>query len=196
MTTNRNGGLWNVSRPALLGAGLTLLAGGMIGAAMMRPGAAISAVTAANPGREFAGTINDVDSRVDPGSRTVKVRALIDNKSGDLKPGMLMTVSVQSNPRMALAVPEMSVLEKADGSSVFKVVQKDGKTVAAPTSVTLGARAAGWVEIVSGLAAGDQIVVEGVQRARPGQPIRIDKPKPNAGGGVKPAASAAAAARL
>jgi membrane fusion protein (multidrug efflux system) len=121
---------------------------------------------------------------------------LIDNKSGDLKPGMLMTVSVQSNPRMALAVPEMSVLEKADGSSVFKVVQKDGKTVAAPTSVTLGARAAGWVEIVSGLAAGDQIVVEGVQRARPGQPIRIDKPKPNAGGGVKPAASAAAAARL
>jgi len=162
----------------------------------MRPGAALSAVTAAYPGREFAGTINDVDSRVDPGSRTVKVRALIDNKSGDLKPGMLMTVSVQSNPRMALAVPEMSVLEKADGSSVFKVVQKDGKTVAAPTSVTLGARAAGWVEIVSGLAAGDQIVVEGVQRARPGQPIRVDKPKPNAGGGVKPAASAAAAARL
>jgi hypothetical protein len=41
MTTNRNGGTWNVSRPALLGAGLALLAGGMIGAAMMRPGVAI-----------------------------------------------------------------------------------------------------------------------------------------------------------
>jgi membrane fusion protein (multidrug efflux system) len=162
----------------------------------MRPGAALSAVTAAYPGQAFTGTINDVDSRVDPASRTVKVRALIDNKSGALKPGMLMTVSVQSNPRMALAVPEMSILEKADGSSVFKVVQKDGKTVAAPAPVTIGARAAGWVEIMTGLKAGDQIVVEGVQRARPGQPIRVDAAKPTAGGGGKPAASAAGAARL
>jgi membrane fusion protein (multidrug efflux system) len=162
----------------------------------MKPGAALSAVTAAYPGQEFMGEINDVDSRVDPASRTVKVRALIDNKSGTLKPGMLMTVSIQSNPRMALAIPEMAILEKADGSSVFKVVQKEGKTIAAPAPIKLGARAAGWVEILSGLNAGDQIVVEGVQRARPGQPIRLDAVKPTAGGGVKPAASAPAAARL
>jgi membrane fusion protein (multidrug efflux system) len=156
----------------------------------MRQGAPLEAITAAHPGRAFKGVIAEVDSRIDPATRTVKVRALIDNTAGALKPGMLMTVAVQANARMALGVPEMAVVERADGASVFKIVQKEGKTVAAPAKVKLGSRSDGFIEIVDGLKEGEQIVVEGVQRARPGQPIRVDQSGP----GGAPAKAAAAAA--
>lgn len=170
--------------------------------ARMKPGATLRAATAAYPGRDFTGRIDNVDSRIDPRTRTVKVRAVIANKSGDLKPGMLMTVNVDANPRKALAVPEMAVIETMDGASVFKVVEKDGKTIAKPAEVKLGGRSGGFVEVLSGLAAGDRIVTEGVQRARPGQPIRADAiaadgapEKPDGLAGGKPP-SAASAARL
>lgn len=168
--------------------------------ARMKRGAALEATTAAYPGRVFSGRIDDVDSRIDPQTRTVKVRALIANTTGALKPGMLMTVNVAANPRRTIAVPEMAVIETMDGASVFKVVEKDGKTIAKPSDVKLGARSGGFVEILSGLAAGDRIVTEGVQRARPGQPIRVDAigpdgapEKPDGLAGGKPAAAAAAA---
>lgn len=164
----------------------------------MPRGAELTATTAAYPGQTFSGRIDDVDSRIDPRTRTVKVRAIIANQSGALKPGMLMTVNVAANPRSTIAVPEMAVVETMGGASVFKVVDKDGKTIAKPTDVTLGARAGGYVEVLAGLAAGDRIVTEGVQRARPGQPIRIDAIAPDGapeknGAPEKPAATAAGA---
>jgi hypothetical protein len=103
---------------------------------------------------------------------------------------MLMTVEIQSNPREALAVAEMAVLEQADGAFVFRVLDKDGKTVVERAKITLGARAAGFVEVRDGLTAGERIVTEGVQRVRPGQPIKIAPPPANA----KPAQSAQAVA--
>lgn len=172
----------------------------------MLRGADLTAVTAAYPDKTFSGRIADVDSRIDPQTRTVKVRAIIENTTGALKPGMLMTVNVAANPRRTIAVPEMAVIETMDGASVFKVVEKDGKTIAKPTKVKLGARAGGYAEVLAGLAEGDRIVTEGVQRARPGQPIRIDAIGPDgapekaaaAASGAPPGipAAAASAARL
>ena len=162
----------------------------------LKRGVKLSAQTAAYPGRTFSGEIDDVDSRISPTTRTVKVRALINNRAGDLKPGMLMTVDIQSNPRKALGVPEMALLERIDGVSVFKVVDKDGQTVVAPAKVEIGQRYNGFVEVTKGLNAGDRIVVEGVQRARPGQPVRVDDPKGDGPPGAKPATAAAPSARL
>ncbi len=158
--------------------------------AKLKSGVSISATSAASPGRVFTGVIDSIDSRVNPTTRTVRVRAILPNADTALKPGMLMTVEIQSNPREALAVAEMAVLEQADGAFVFRVLDKDGKTVVERAKITLGARAAGFVEVRDGLTAGERIVTEGVQRVRPGQPIKIAPPPANA----KPAQSAQAVA--
>lgn len=145
--------------------------------AQARVGAAIAARSSAQPEREFTGTVAEVDTRVNPQSRTLRVRAIIPNRDGALKPGMLMRVEIRSNPRRALAAPEVAVLERSDGSYVFQVSERDGRPVAVPVLVRTGQRVGGLVEILDGVPEGARIIVEGVQRARPGQPVRILGPE-------------------
>ncbi|MDZ4775906.1 MAG: efflux RND transporter periplasmic adaptor subunit [Alphaproteobacteria bacterium] len=151
----------------------------------IRAGSEIAATTTAHPGKTFTGRVADIDSRVNTQSRTVRVRAIIPNREGLLKPGMLMSVEARSNPRQALGAPEIAVLERADGSYLFTLEEKEGKPTAALTFVRTGKRSGGLVEIVSGAELGTRIVVEGVQRVRSGQAVRIE---------VRPAAVAPAAA--
>jgi membrane fusion protein (multidrug efflux system) len=151
----------------------------------IRAGSEIAAVTPAHPGKTFTGRVSDIDSRVNTQSRTVRVRAIIPNREGLLKPGMLMSVEARSNPRQALGAPEIAVLERADGSYIFALEDKDGKPTAALTFVRTGKRSGGLVEILSGVAPGTRLVVEGVQRVRSGQAVRIEA-RPTA---VAPAAT-------
>ncbi len=137
--------------------------------ARLRAGVAISARTAAYPDRTFTGTIANVDSRIDPATRTVRVRALLPNQDGALRPGMLLTVEVRSNPRQALAIPEIALLENADGPSVYRVVG----AAAQLTRVEIGQRSGGMAEVLSGLGAGDLVITEGGQSVRPGQPVSV-----------------------
>ena len=142
--------------------------------AQLQTGVAITARTAAFRDRTFEGLIAQVDSRVDPATRTMRVRAILQNSDGALRPGMLMTVEVRSNPRDALAVPEIAVLEQVDGSYVYRVqAGQGGGQRAELTKVQTGQRSGGMAEIVSGVGEGDQIVTEGVQNLRPGQPVRV-----------------------
>lgn len=133
-------------------------------------GATLQAETAAYPGLVFSGSVDQVDSRIDPQSRSVRARAILPNRDRALKPGMLMTVRVQANPRQALAVPETALVERGEGVFVYRVTEGDSAT-AELVRVDAGQREVGLVEILSGLSQGDQIVIEGVNRVRPGQPI-------------------------
>ena len=139
-------------------------------------GVAVVAHTASQPDRAFTGEVTDVDTRLNPQSRTLRVRAMLPNRDGALKPGMLMTVELRSNPRDTLAAPEIAVLERSDGSYLFTLENRDGHDVVVPMLVATGRRSGGLVEIVSGVPEGARIVVEGVQRARPNQPVRIVPP--------------------
>lgn len=141
--------------------------------ARLRQGAAISVRTAAFPDRVFNGTIQNIDSRIDPGTRTVRVRALLPNPGEQLRPGMLMTVDVRANPHDALAVPEVAVLDEGDSSFVFRVAPGDNGQSVERVNVQTGQRSDGLVEIVSGLAEGDLVVTDGVQAVNPGQPVRV-----------------------
>lgn len=154
-------------------------------------GAPIVARTTAIAGRAFSGRIADVDTRLNPQSRTLKVRAIIPNADRALKPGMLMSVEIRSNPRVALAAPEIAVLERSDGSYLYVLAERDGKSVVAPTLIQTGRRGGGLVEIVSGVQDGAKIVVEGVQRARPGQPVKIVETRPALEATPSPAAAPA-----
>jgi len=136
-------------------------------------GVAIVARTAAYPNRSFTGAIADIDSRVDPATRTVRVRAILPNRDETLRPGMLMIVEVRSNPREALAIPEIAILDQADGAYVFRIVSGDAGQTVDRVRIEAGQRSGGMVEILSGLSEGDQVVTEGVQSVRPGQPVRL-----------------------
>jgi membrane fusion protein (multidrug efflux system) len=139
----------------------------------VRSGVDVVATSAAYPGETFSGQVDDIDSRVDPRTRTVKVRAMLDNQDRRLKPGMLLNVRVRTGERSAIAAPEMALLEEGASVYVFRVVEDEGRTTVARAPVTLGARADGMAEILSGLEAGDRVVTEGVQRVRPGMPISV-----------------------
>src|SRR5215217_6618304 len=77
--------------------------------AVIRPGQTIEAVSAAYPDQPFRGTIRTIDPVVDPATRAVTVRALIPNPDRRLRPGMMMTVGIESAPRNALSVPELAI---------------------------------------------------------------------------------------
>lgn len=135
----------------------------------------INAHTAAWPGEDFAGRVTSIDSRIDPVTRAVTVRAEVPNAERRLKPGMLMTLSVSANERDALVIPEIAVQAIRDRNFVFRAGD-DGK--AQQVFVTLGARRAGQVEVLDGLAPGDRIVTEGLVRVRPGVALRLRDQQP------------------
>lgn len=131
----------------------------------LAPGQTVSARSAAWPDREFTGIVRTIDSRVDPVTRAVTVRAEIPNPERELRPGMLLTLRVFQPERQALVVPEISVIQVAQDAHVFRV-KADGTVE--QVGVELGQRRGGEVEVVGGLAAGDRIVVDGTVKLRDG----------------------------
>jgi membrane fusion protein (multidrug efflux system) len=128
-------------------------------------GQQITARSAAWPGEDFAGVVSTLDSRIDPVTRSVQVRAEIPNPKRQLRPGMLMTVQLFRPERQVLAIPELALLQVGSTAFVYRVDQAGSVEQA---NVTIGARRRGEVEIVSGLQAGDRIIVEGTVKVRPG----------------------------
>ena len=105
-----------------------------------------------------------MDSRVDPGSRTLKLEATLPNDADVLRPGMAMTMalSIPGEPRPA--VPSLAVQWDRQGSFVWKL---DGDVVHRMPAQII-ARRSGTVVLAADLAAGDDVVVEGVLRLREG----------------------------
>ena len=159
--------------------------------AKLKEGLAVEARSDAWRGEVFRGQILSVDSRVDVATRSVTVRAAVENTDGRLLPGMLLTLSVLQSEREALVVPEISVQQNGTLSFVYRV---DADGVAQMAPVTLGAREAGRVEVLEGLAAGDRVVVDGTVKLRPGQRI-TEAATSEPAGAPAPAATAAAPAR-
>jgi tRNA(Leu) C34 or U34 (ribose-2'-O)-methylase TrmL len=77
----------------------------------------IRARTAAYPSEDFKGKVSSIDSRLDPVSRAVTVRARIDNSDGRLKPGMFMTVRLMREEAPALLIPEQALHRTPDGAA-------------------------------------------------------------------------------
>jgi membrane fusion protein (multidrug efflux system) len=134
----------------------------------LRVGQSVAARTNAWPGRSFSGKVVSVDSRVDPATRSVTVRALVPNREARLKPGMFLAVSVAQDQRPALVIPEEALVPEQARQFVYVL---DGTKVA-KREVTLGRREPGFVEIASGLAAGDVVVIEGTLKLRDGVAVR------------------------
>jgi membrane fusion protein (multidrug efflux system) len=145
----------------------------------VRPGLPVNAVTAGLRGRTFEGKITKLDSRVDPATRSMFVRAEIPNSDGALKPGMFMTVTLQGDVLPAQLVPEAAIVPEQGRAFVFVI--EDG--VAHRREVGVGRRRPGEVEITKGLKEGERIVVDGTQNLRDGAKVH-DQAVPDKDHGV------------
>ncbi|MGH8165794.1 MAG: efflux RND transporter periplasmic adaptor subunit, partial [Woeseiaceae bacterium] len=121
------------------------------------------------PDRSFAGTVESIDTRLDPVARSVQVRAVLANPDGALKPGMFLTVDLQRDRGEVLVAPEEAIVPERDEQYVFQVV--DGKAV--KRQVVLGRRVPGLVEITGGIAAGDLLITEGTHKVRDGSAVEV-----------------------
>lgn len=139
----------------------------------LRAGLPIVAQSDAYPDRSFPGRIALLDTRVDERTRAITARAEIPNPSGVLRPGMMMKVTIEQGQRMAPAAPEAAVQFEADTAYAYKIVTEGDQTIAQRTTVRRGVNEGGYVEILEGLAAGDRIVANGVNRVQPNAPVRI-----------------------
>jgi membrane fusion protein (multidrug efflux system) len=153
--------------------------------ANVQRGQTITAKAAAYPDMLFSGRIDAIDPVVSAQTRTATLRATIPNRGAMLKPGMLMTVNIESDARTAVAVPELALVREGNTSFVYTI---DAKQKARRTAVKTGARDGNLVEIVEGLAAGDRIVSEGVVKLSDGAQVRL---KAAGGAGVDKAPDAA-----
>ena len=117
-----------------------------------------------------AGKVDFVDNTVDPATGTITVRALFDNPDGMLLPGQYVTVMVtRSKPKLMTVVPQSAILEDHDGPYVLIVdKQNRARMRRVKTGPVVGAS---WA-IESGLTLGEMVIVQGVQKARPGQLVK------------------------
>ena len=136
----------------------------------LKNGMNVSAQSAAYPDRNLTGTVTAISSRVDPETRTLMVRAQIPNPDGLLKPGMLLTVDLIKDQSQSLIIPEEAVILEKDKK--FTLVVTPENRVEKKEIVT-GRRSPGKVEVINGLNAGHQVIVQGITRVRPGIPVKV-----------------------
>lgn len=136
----------------------------------IEPGLKVLAHSAAFPDHEFAGAVSSVDTRVDPVSRTVRVRSEMPNPDGHLRPGMFLTVTLLNDTIEALLIPERALIPERSIQYVYVVGENE---IVEKRTVQIGRRRPGEVEILSGLSAGERVIVDGTQKAREGQPVSI-----------------------
>lgn len=124
--------------------------------------------TPAFPDKTYTGTIVAISPAINEQSRSFTVRAMIKNENLDLRPGLFANVLLEvGKNEQALLVPEQALIPQGQQYFVMKVV--DGKVVQNP--VTIGQRRKAEVELTSGIAKGDVVIIAGQIKLRPGAPV-------------------------
>ncbi len=139
----------------------------------LQTGQSVTIKTEAFPGEKFLGAITAVAPSIQLSGRSAVVRARLDNNEKKLVPGQFAQVQVElSKAEPVLMIPEQAVWPSGEQKMVFVV--KDGKAELVP--ITIGAREPGWVTVVSGLTAGQQVITAGQSKLFPGAPVMVAKP--------------------
>jgi RND family efflux transporter MFP subunit len=138
-------------------------------AAAVTPGMPVEARSVSRPGQVFQGSIEAVDSRVDQASRTIRIRAKIDNPDDVLRAGMSFNVVMRFPGDQYAAVNPLAVQWDGEGSFVWQIV--DNKSV--KTRVTIVQRNSDQILVDASLKEGDVVAVEGLQRVREGGTVEI-----------------------
>jgi len=123
------------------------------------------------PDEVFRAKVTMVSPTLDPRTRTLRVKAVLPNPEGRIRPGLFAHVDLGLSARPdAVVVPEDAIVQRADGSVLFRVgTDERAERVAVETGVMLD----GWVEIREAVRAGDRIVVRGHQQLENGEPVSV-----------------------
>jgi membrane fusion protein (multidrug efflux system) len=138
-----------------------------------------------------AGRLSFVDTSVEPGSGTVRSRAIFDNADRRIVPGQFVRVRIEGIAEQdAVSVPRRAVMSSAQGSFVWVVGKGD---VVELRPIQLGGETGGRALVADGLAGGERVITEGVLKVRPGVQVKVAAPAPAtpAQGQSPPAAGAA-----
>lgn len=127
------------------------------------------ALAVSSQDRKFSAVVRAVDPQIDSETRTLIVRADVDNAGRVLMPGNYARVELVSRQENALVVPSIAVLQSLDTISVFTV--EDG--IAVRHEVETGHRDRQSVEILRGIEAGAEVITSGIQNVREGQPVKV-----------------------
>ncbi|MEC9462421.1 MAG: efflux RND transporter periplasmic adaptor subunit [Pseudomonadota bacterium] len=138
-------------------------------AAAVTPGMPVEASSVSRPGQVFKGSVEAVDNRVDEASRTIRIRAKIDNPNDVLRAGMSFNVVMRFPGDQYAAVNPLAVQWDGEGSFVWQIV--DNKSV--KTRVTIVQRNSDQILVDSSLTEGDVVAVEGLQRVREGGAVEV-----------------------
>ena len=136
----------------------------------VKVGQAVEATSVARPGQVFSGAVEAIDNRVDRASRTLRMRARINNASDELRAGMSFSVGMRFEGNQYPAVDPQSVQWDSQGSFVWRVVEQKSSKV----RVSIVQRNPDYVLVKGNLADGDLIVTQGLQRVREGGPVRSE----------------------
>ena len=117
----------------------------------------------------YKGKIDGVASRINAETRSILTRVKIDNPDNELIPGSLLEITLSTNKRDSLSVPDTSIILEGNKAYVYKV-SKDN--IANRSEIQIGLRNDGKVEVTSGLNEGDIIVAEGLKKVRPNGKIK------------------------
>jgi membrane fusion protein (multidrug efflux system) len=158
----------------------------------VHPGQSVGVRVAPYPDEVFAATVSVVAPTIDPVSRTLRVKAQLANADGRLRPGLFARadLGVARRPNV-LMVPEESVLQRADGSVVFRFAES-GRVER--RVIQTGVMKDGRVEVLAGLDAGDRVVTRGHTGLIDGSVVSLrgadgSAPPDVASGGAQPPAA-------
>lgn len=154
-------------------------------------GAAPVSLTVDGAGKPYEqqGSLQFSEVTVDQSTGTVLLRAVFPNPKQELYPGLFVRARIEQGVReQALLVPQRAVVRTPDGGAMVWVVGADNKVN--PRPIELGATVGDKSLVQKGLASGDQVVVEGLQKVRPGAEVKAVPVGAGAAAGAAPAAAA------
>ena len=137
--------------------------------ARLNKGQSVELVPFSDPDAAIISTIEAVDSTIEQEQRSYVARIAIDNRDDRFRPGMSFSVRFTDTGQVRPAVPEAAVMWTGEGSSVFAV--REGKAVRVPVSIA--SRREGTVLLDAKIGRGTPIIIEGVQKVREGQAVRL-----------------------
>ncbi len=119
--------------------------------------------------KKFNGNIETISSRIDPSTRSILSRVIVDNSNFEIIPGQLMTVKIIYNESNQIGVPESAVT--IQGNTAFVYIVND--QIAEKKDIKIGKRNFGKVSIISGINEGDVVITEGVSKVRNKAKVKI-----------------------
>jgi len=123
--------------------------------------------------QNFSGKVETISSRIDPSTRSILSRIIVDNSKFEIIPGQLMTVKIIYDEINQIGVPESAVTIQGNTAFVYTVNDE----TAEKKDIKIGKRNFGKVSILSGISEGDMVIAEGVSKVRNKAKVKIIAPK-------------------